>query len=60
MEPAKPHARTGSLKRLLSYNAVLQFQDVALGTATTMTVRDEFLFSRFLALSGGKTWALYH
>lgn len=38
---------------LLSYNAALQFQDVALGTATTTTVRDEALFGRFLALSGG-------
>jgi predicted ABC-type ATPase len=40
---------------LLSYNAAPQFQDVALGTATTTTVRDELLFGRFLALSGGGT-----
>jgi predicted ABC-type ATPase len=38
---------------LLSYNAAPQFQDVALGMATTTMVRDELLFGRFLALSGG-------
>lgn len=45
---------------LLVYNAMSGFQDVAFGSGTTLSVRDESLFLEFLQIAGGKNGFARH